>query len=81
MPEITQIHENQSDQDWQIQKLCSDVQDYELTVEKQKQNWECEQKRESWKWSVAYHGSVVASGSVNSSNDAMAQAKANVPLK
>lgn len=68
-----------NDDSWQVQKMCTDVKDYELSIEKQKTDWECEQRRESWKWSVSYHGSVVASGSVNSAQEAKIQAAANVP--
>jgi hypothetical protein len=68
-----------ADHEWQVQKICTDIEEYELSVEKQKRDWECDQKRESWKWMVSYHGSVVSSGSVNSSDEAMALAVANVP--
>lgn len=64
---------------WVVQKLCSDIEDYELTIEREKNSWHCEQARESWKWRVAFHGSVVASGSVNDLELAKAQATANVP--
>lgn len=75
---LTEITDGQK-HDWQIQRICTDVQDYELTVEKQKDEWTCDQKRESWKWVVSYHGSIVASGSVNDSEEAMQKAVANVP--
>ena len=65
--------------DWQAQRLCIDVSDYELVVEKQKQHWNCEQTNESWKWSVIYHGASVASGSVNDLEEAKQRALANVP--
>ena len=65
--------------DWQVQKICADIQDYELIVEKQKNNWSCEQMLESWKWIISYHGSVVASGSINSMEEAKALAIANIP--
>lgn len=64
---------------WTAQKLCTDIGEYELIVEKQKYNWECEQKMESWRWSVIYHGTVVASGSVNDVEEAKIKAEANVP--
>lgn len=69
-----------ANQEWQVQKICTDIEEYELSVEKQKRDWECDQTRESWKWVVSYHGSVVASGSVNSSDEAMVLAVANVPV-
>ncbi len=65
--------------DWVTQKQCTDIGDYELIVEKQKQDWECDQKRESWMWKVVYHGSVVSSGSVNDIEEAKLKAEANVP--
>lgn len=76
---IEDIYHEATDQTWQVQKMCVDVEDYELVIEKQKTDWECEQKRESWKWSVSYHGSIVARGSVQDADEAMTQAYANVP--
>lgn len=68
-----------NDIDWTIQKMCVDVEDYELIVEKEKSHWNCEQKRESWKWLVSYHGSIVASGSQNSIEAAQELAVSNLP--
>lgn len=65
--------------EWQIQKMCADIDDYELIIEKQKTSWECDQKRESWKWTVSYHGSIVATGSVNDPDLAKDMALQNVP--
>lgn len=76
---LTEIQPKNSDLTWVVQKMCSDVEDYELVIEKQKTDWTCEQKHESWKWSVAYHGSIVASGAVNSPDEAMKTAAANIP--
>lgn len=64
---------------WEEQRLCTDIGEYELIVEKQKRDWECEQKMEPWKWMVVYHGSVVASGSVNDIEEAKIRAEENVP--
>lgn len=66
---------------WQTQRMCRDQGEYELIVEKEKNHWECEQKRESWKWSVVYHGTIVSSGSVNKMEEAQAKAMASVPGK
>jgi len=65
--------------DWHPQKLCTDIGEYELVLEKQKNQQHCEQKRESWKWIVNYHGAVVASGSCNSEEEAKEMAIANTP--
>ena len=64
---------------WNVQKFCTDISDYELTVEQEKTSWHCTQNRQSWKWRVAYHGSIVASGSVNDLQQAKDMALANVP--
>ena len=64
---------------WQEQRLCTDVGEYELIVEKQKRNWECEQSVESWKWSVIYHGTMVSSGYGNDVEEAKIKAQKNVP--
>jgi hypothetical protein len=65
--------------EWQVQRSCTDIESYELIVEKQKSSWHCSQKKESWKWLVSYHGSIVASGSVNSQDEAKTLALSNVP--
>lgn len=64
---------------WITQRMCTDVGDYECIVELQKTHWNCEQPRESWKWLVSYHGSVVSSGSVGDSDTAKGMALANIP--
>tara|TARA_R100001143_G_C3291379_1_gene101399 strand:- start:266 stop:505 length:240 start_codon:yes stop_codon:yes gene_type:complete len=68
------------DVEWTIQKMCVDIDEYELIVEKEKSHWNCQQKRESWKWLVSYHGSIVASGSQNSVETAKEFALANMPV-
>ena len=64
---------------WKAQRFCTDVGGYELIVEREKNNWQCEQSRESWKWCVIYHGTIVASGSVNDKEEAKIKAVASVP--
>ena len=64
---------------WMPQRLCTDIHDYELIVEKQKSSWNCEQKVESWRWNVAYRGAVVAQGQAKSMEDAQILAEKNVP--
>lgn len=66
-------------QDWQVEKICTDINNYELSVERQKTSFHCTQKRESWKWLISLHGSIIASGSVNSLDEAKQRAIANVP--
>ena len=65
--------------EWQVEKMCTDMDDYELVIEKQKTDWQCEQNRESWKWLVSYHGSIVASGAGHSTEEAQKMALSNVP--
>lgn len=72
--------EELNNSEWQVQKMCTDIAEYELIIEKQKTDWECDQKTESWKWIVSYHGSIVASGTVNSVEEAQAKAIANIPM-
>jgi len=66
--------------DWTIQKMCTDMHDYELSAEREKRTMHCEQNHESWKWSVAYHGSIIASGSAKDMETAQSLAIANVPI-
>lgn len=64
---------------WETQKLCTDVNNYELVVEKQKSMAQCSQNRESWKWIVSFGGAIVSTGSVNNLQQAQELAIANVP--
>ena len=64
---------------WNMQKACKDVHEYELLVEKQKTTHHCEQKNDTWKWSINYHGAQVASGNANGLDAAQKMAEANVP--
>ncbi|NCT41479.1 MAG: hypothetical protein GW778_07460 [Alphaproteobacteria bacterium] len=68
-----------SEVEWKVQKLCTDIGDYELIVEQQKRDWQCDQSSQSWKWVVVFHGSIVASGSVNDAEEAKRYAEQNVP--
>ncbi|HPF46999.1 MAG TPA: hypothetical protein PK690_09040 [Emcibacteraceae bacterium] len=65
--------------EWEVQKVCTDIGDYELTIEKQKTEWACEQNFESWRWAASYHGSIVSSGSENSLEEAKHKAVMNTP--
>lgn len=64
---------------WENQRLFTDVGDYELVVEKQKRNWECEQQADVWKWAVVYHGTIVVSGTTGDEDLAKSTAIDNVP--
>ncbi|MGB4108024.1 MAG: hypothetical protein WBK55_09570 [Alphaproteobacteria bacterium] len=64
---------------WETQKLCTDINNYELVVEKQKTAAQCSQNKESWKWIVSFRGAIVSTGSVNKLEDAQQLAIANVP--
>jgi hypothetical protein len=65
---------------WHVQRMCTDVGDYQLIVEQQKKNWKCEQTQEYWKWSVIYHGTIVSTGVVPQAEQAQQLALANIPL-
>jgi len=64
--------------DWEIQRICTDVGEYELLIEKLKQRWDCDQRLESWKWSIVRHGAVVDSGVVFDIEEAKKQALSKV---
>lgn len=65
--------------EWHAQRYCTDIGEYELIVELQKRDWQCEQKSESWKWTVIYNGTVMSSGSVNDVEQAKKLAEENLP--
>jgi hypothetical protein len=64
---------------WTVQKLCTDVNDYELIIEKQKASFHCEQKVDSWRWHVSYRGAVISQGTANDQEQARELAEKNVP--
>jgi hypothetical protein len=64
---------------WVPVRYCTDIGSYELVVEQQKTSWNCDQKVESWKWRVDYHGAVVAQGMNDSCEKAQVMAVENVP--
>lgn len=64
---------------WVAQKLCTEAGDYELFVEKQKQDWECDEPMDLWKWAVVFHGTIVASGATRDMEDAQRIAEASIP--
>lgn len=66
---------------WEAQRLCIDEGDYELVVEKQKQDWACDQKMDMWKWSVVFHGTVIDRGMENDIEKAKQAALEHVPQK
>jgi hypothetical protein len=65
--------------EWEAHRLCTKVGEYELFVEKQKQDWECDQPLDQWKWAVVFHGTIVASGVTADMEDAKRIAEASVP--
>ncbi len=75
------VQKENLEMEWEAQKLCTDAGDYELLVEKQKQDWECDQPMDAWKWAVVYHGTIVASGTTNDVIEAQRIAEASVPSK
>ena len=64
---------------WVVEKACTDVAEYELVVEKQKSQWQCDQSRESWSWRINRHGMIVAQGVMSSREAAQEAAQANLP--
>ena len=47
---------------WQAVRHCTDYGDYELVVEQQKCQWQCEQKTGAWLWRINYHGAITGQG-------------------
>lgn len=65
---------------WMVQKLCTDIDNYELIIERQKASWHCEQKLETWRWNVSLHGAVIAQGTASDEDQAKKFAEKNVPM-
>ncbi|MBO0335342.1 hypothetical protein J0X12_17100 [Sneathiella sp. CAU 1612] len=65
--------------EWEAQRLCTEAGDYELFVEKQKLDWECDQPIDQWKWAVVIHGTIVASGTAKDLEGAQRIAEASIP--
>lgn len=65
--------------EWNIQKLCADVGDYELVVELQKRTWECDHTIEEWKWGIVHMGIILSNGCAIGLEEAQRLALLNVP--
>ena len=66
--------------EWQPEKMCSTVGNYDLLIEKYKHGYKCEQLNSHWKWRVIYSGIVVAQGMAADLDTAQTSAELNVPL-
>ncbi len=65
---------------WQPEKMCSTMGDYNLLVERFKHGYECNQGTDSWKWRVIHSGVVLSQGSSEDVATAQKMAESNVPM-
>ncbi len=66
---------------WVHLKDCSAIGDYEVTVERHKHNWKCEERyTDAWKWYVVYGGAVIAEGFSDDIDSAKESAVSSVPI-
>lgn len=66
--------------DWQPEKLCSTVGDYDLLIERFKNGYHCEQASDSWKWRIIRSGIVISQGTAADIDAAQKLAESNIPL-
>ena len=66
--------------DWQAEKLCSTVGNYDLLIERFKHGYQCEQAKDTWKWRVIHSGVVLSQGISPDVETAQKMAESNVPL-
>lgn len=66
--------------EWQPEKMCSTAGDYDLSIERFKHGYQCEQKNDSWKWRVIRSGVIMSQGTAIDLEQAQALAEANLPL-
>lgn len=64
---------------WYIQKLCTNIGEYELVIEAQKKSWRCEHEHSRWRWSVIFHGTIVTSGYAADQEVAKKRARESLP--
>lgn len=66
--------------EWQPEKMCSQKDGYDLSVERFKHGFACDQSNDSWKWRVINSGVVVSQGTSTDLAAAQAMAEKNIPL-
>lgn len=66
--------------EWQPEKMCSTVGNYDLLIERLKHGYQCEQKNDSWKWRVIHSGVILSQGTTADIVSAQKMAESNVPL-
>lgn len=66
--------------DWQPEKLCSTVGDYDLLIERLKHGYQCQQTNDTWKWRVIHSGVILSQGTSADIETAQKMAESNVPL-
>jgi hypothetical protein len=66
--------------DWQPEKLCSAVGEYDLLIERFKHGYQCEQSNDTWKWRVIHSGVILSQGTSADIATAQKMAESNVPL-
>lgn len=66
--------------EWQPEKMCSAIGDYDLLVERLKHDYHCQQENDSWKWRVIHSGVVLSQGVTGDLPTAQKMAESNLPL-
>ena len=66
--------------EWKSEKLCSQLGEYDLLVERFKHGHHCEDQSESWKWRVIHSGVVLSQGTSPDQETAQKMAESNVPM-
>ena len=65
---------------WQPEKMCSTRGEYDLLVERFKNDYHCEQNTDSWKWRVIHSGIVLSQGMTEDLEAAQKMAESNIPM-
>lgn len=65
---------------WQAEKMCSQHGGYDLSVERFKHGYACDQSNDTWKWRVINSGVVVSQGTAVDLDSAQKMAEQNLPL-
>lgn len=66
--------------EWQPEKMCSQHGGYDLSVERFKNGYHCEQATDTWKWRVINSGVIVSQGTSIDLEAAKKMAEQNLPL-
>lgn len=66
--------------EWQAEKMCTQRGAYDLSVERFKHGYHCQQSNDTWKWRIINSGVIVSQGVAKDLTAAQEMAEKNLPM-